>query len=173
MKTKIKCTCKKKNLFTMAKKCLPLNIPHVSEPLEGAGGQTDVSLAVAWALASSVPVPAPLPPAVVRSLQRACLGRWETDQCSTTVRVIRILNPPPHTHTDTQKRLFSSCSCSSPRGTKSRPPAFVDDNPFSCVNIAGDKNLSNEEHKPSDAVIVCCGSLFHNLFMIGTAYLTI
>jgi len=31
----------------MAKKCLPLNIPHVSEPLEGAGGQTDVLLAIA------------------------------------------------------------------------------------------------------------------------------
>lgn len=145
----------------MAKKCLPLNIPHVSEPLEGAGGQTDVSLAVAWALASSVPVPAPLPPAVVRSLQRACLGRWETDQYSTTVRVI----PPP-------PKKGSSLAVALPE-EQSRPPAFVDDNPLSCVNIAGDKNLSNEEHKPSDAVIVCCGSLFHNLFMICAAYLAI
>lgn len=44
---KDKAYIKKRIFFAMAKKCLPLNISHVSEPLAGAGGQTDVSLAVA------------------------------------------------------------------------------------------------------------------------------
>lgn len=145
----------------MAKKCLPLNIPHVSEPLKGAGGQTDVSLAVAWALASSVRVPAPLPPAVVRSLQRARWGRWETDQHSTTARVIRVT-----------PQKDSSLALALPE-EQSRPLLLWPITLFPVWSNAGDKNLSNKEHKPRDAVIVHRGSLFHNLFVIGTAYLTI
>ncbi|XDV18356.1 hypothetical protein PO909_024065 [Leuciscus waleckii] len=114
-------------------------------------------------------VPSPIPNPEIKYTKLCEASRelaWADEKRISVLQLLESFESPP------PPQKGSSLAVALPE-EQSRPPAFVDDNPLSCVNIAGDKNLSNEEHKPSDAVIVRCGSFFHNLFMIGTAYLAI